>query len=91
MFDHAFIAGGLPAHHVANHAVALLAPQMAAHAHAVGRFDPDMAAVRRDHAAQVERGELAQRFSASTLAAQMKSLSEMPPTEWVLKRTVQRL
>ena len=29
--------------------------------------------------------------SRSTLAAQMKSLTEMPPTEWVLKRTVQRL
>ena len=28
---------------------------------------------------------------ASTLAAQMKSLIEMPPTEWVLKRAVQRL
>ena len=28
---------------------------------------------------------------ASTLAAQMKSLREMPPTLWVLKRTVQRL
>ena len=30
------------------------------------------------------------RSSASTAAAQKKSLTEMPPTSWVLKRTVQR-
>ena len=61
---------------------------------ALGRLDDEVAAVAGHHEAQVERGELAAssrsrdgRASASTLAAQMKSLIEMPPTEWVLKRT----
>ena len=76
---------------VADDAVALLAARVAGAAFAVGRLDDDMAAMRGHHAAEVERCELAQRFSESTLAAQMKSLSEMPFTECVLKRSVQRL
>ena len=65
------------------------------------RFHHDMAAVGGHHQPDAERGghlragsprpARTQGSSASTLAAQMKSLTEMPPTEWVLKRTVQRL
>ena len=74
---------------------------MAQHALAFGRLDDDVATVGRHHAPEIQRhrsrrrggprAARAQGSSASTLAAQMKSLTEMPPTEWVLKRTVQRL
>jgi hypothetical protein len=60
----------------------------------VGRFDDDVAAMRCHHQAGlcgVAQDRQAQGSNPSTWAAQMKSLIEMPPTEWVLKRTVQRL
>ena len=74
---------------------------------AFGRLDDVVAAVAGDHEAEVERdGLCSTRCSAKAVqralrrqrpparrpcAAQMKSLIEMPPTEWVLKRTTQRL
>jgi hypothetical protein len=41
-------------------------------------------AMRRDDPRDFGAGRIGQASSASTLAAQMKSLIEMPPTEWVL-------
>jgi len=102
VFDHAAVAGGLPAHMVADHELALLADhelallaaRVAHHPLAVGGLHDHVAAVRGHDEAQVQRwvgGQAgSRRNNASTLAAQMKSFTEMPPTEWVLKRTVQR-
>ncbi len=65
---------------------------------AFGRFDDVVAAVACHHEARIERvfaGQMARlksasqpmkETSASTLAAQMKSLTDMPPTSCVLKR-----
>ncbi len=63
-----------------------------------------MTSVRRNHQTGLERlrafaqhgfrSEIAadhHACNAFNLAAQMKSLIEIPPTEWVLKRTVQAL
>ena len=90
-FDHAFVAGALPAHQVADHQVGLAPAQVALHTSAFGGLDEGMPAVRGHDPRHCQPLETAQGNRASTLAAQMKSLIEMPPTEWVLKRTVQRL
>ena len=94
VLDHAFVAGRLPAHAVADDAVALLAARVAQDALALGRFDHEVAAVGTPPTRPLFNGTCDQPVApgnASTLAAQMKSLIEMPPTEWVLKRTTQRL
>ena len=91
VLDDAFVAGEHPAHAVADDEVALLAARVAQHARAVGCLDDHVAAVGGHHQAGVDGAVGAvvggQASSASTLAAQMKSLIEMPPTECVLKRT----
>ena len=52
---------------------------------------PTDALIRAGRAAGHAAAQPGGASSASALAAQMKSFSEMPPTECVLKRTVQRL
>src|SRR5262249_4321257 len=91
VLDHALVAGSLPAHAVADHRLALLAARVADEPPALGRLYDEVAAVTGHHQPDVELVEFAQTSKASALAAQMKSLIEMPPTECVLKRTVQRL
>ena len=99
--------GGLPAHAVAHHGFGFLATRVAQQARPLGGFDQQVAAVAGHDQAAVAflRGGLAfaalaaraaalgsfHGFSPSTRAAQMKSFSERPPTEWVDQRTVQRL
>ena len=88
------VSGGQPTHAVTDDQRALLAARMAQHAAAVGRFDHHVAAVRCHNQPEVEVGACgvaSQSSNASSRAAQMKSLIEMPPTEWVFNRTVQRL
>jgi hypothetical protein len=82
VLDHATVAGRQPAHAVADHGVALLAARVALQTLALGCLDDEVPAVAGDHEAEVERLVVAQSANkASTLAAQMKSLIEMPPTE----------
>jgi hypothetical protein len=64
---------------------------MALHTPAFVGLDEGMPAVRGDDPCHRQALETTQGNRASTLAAQMKSLIEMPPTECVLKRTMQRL
>ena len=65
MLDHAFVARGLPAHAVADHAVALLPARVADEALALGRFDDVVAAVAGHNQSDVERDGLAQRQAAA--------------------------
>ena len=68
----------------------LLATWVADAALAVGTFHEAVPAMGRHHQSGQQLGH--QAFcSASTAVAQWKSLTEMPPTSCVLKRTVQRL
>ena len=96
----------LPHDAVAHDGFAFLATWVADQAGAVIAFNDHMAAVGGHHQALgAARGVGHLGFAAgagtitvalhawswSTRAAQMKSLMDKPPTEWVLKRTVQRL
>ena len=73
------IAGDAPAHVVTDDEIGFLAACVAQHALALGRLHHHLAAVRGHD--QCDRSGGGQADSASTLAAQMKSLIEIPPTE----------
>ena len=88
--DAALVAGGLPLNAVAHDHRVLLAARVAEQAAAVVLLHEAVAAVRSHHQAGLKRCHQLP-CSASTARAQKKSLTEMPFTSWVLKRSVQRL
>src|SRR5205085_1879026 len=86
--DHAFVTGALPAHEVADDGLIPLALRVTQDARAIGRFHQAVAAMAGDHAAVPV---FAHASSASAHAAHSKSVSEMPWSECVLKRTTHLL
>ena len=89
--DHALVARALPAHAVADDGSLFLPRGVAEDARAVVGLDDEVPAVAGDDPAFLSRRLQPRKATrASALAAQMKSFAEMPPAEWVEKRTVQR-